>query len=78
MRPNGILFCWSQRERRPKETLTYESLGHPGHRMVGLHTNPLYINTLAPAYGHYSVPLPPSQMFGTPLIYPTLVPLGYF
>lgn len=65
----------SQRERRPKEILTYESLGQPTHRMVGLHINPLYVSTVAPAYGQYSMPLP--QMFGTHSVYPTLVPVGY-
>ena len=68
----------SQRERRPKETLTYESLGQPTHRVVGPHTNPLYVNTLAPAYGQYSMPWPPPQMFGTHPVYPTLVPVGYY
>ncbi|CAK6979884.1 uncharacterized protein LOC116675624, partial [Scomber scombrus] len=29
----------SQRERRPRETLTYDSLGRPTHRVVGPHTN---------------------------------------
>lgn len=45
----------SQRERRPRETLTYESLGQPTHRVVGLHTDPLYVNTVASAYGQYGV-----------------------
>ena len=33
----------SQRDRRPRETLTYDSLGHPTYRVVGLHANPLYV-----------------------------------
>ncbi len=66
------------RERRPKETLTYETLGQPVHGVVGLHTNPLYVNALAPAYGQYSVPWPPPQMFGTHMVYPTMVPIGYY
>lgn len=31
--------------KQPKETLTHETLGQP----TGLHTNPLYVNTPAPA-----------------------------
>lgn len=75
--PSDTQPCRSQRERRPKETLTYESLGRPTHRVVGLHTNPLYVNTLTPVYGQYRVPWIPPQMFRTHLVYPTLVPARY-
>ena len=47
----------SQRERRPRETL-YDSLGRPKHRVVGLPTNPLYVNALAPGYGQYCMTWP--------------------
>lgn len=67
----------SQRERRPKETLTYETLGQPVHRVVGAHTNPLYVNTLTPSFGHCNAPWLLPQMFGLPIVYPTLVP-GYY
>ena len=68
----------SQRERRPKETLTYEALSQPTHCVVGLHDNPMYVNTLAPVNGQYGVPWLTPQMFGTHLLYPTLVPAGYY
>lgn len=68
----------SQREKRPRETLTYETLGHPVHRLVGLHINPLYVNALAPAYGQCNVPWPSPQVFGTYMVHPIPVPVGYY
>lgn len=76
--PSDIQLRRSQRERRPKETLTYESLGQPTQRVVGLHTNPLYVNAMAPEYGQYRMSWPFPQMLGTPVLYPTLVPVGYY
>lgn len=62
----------SQRERRPKETLTYDALGQPVQRVIELNANPLFVNVLAPAYGQYRLPWIPTQMH----VYPTLVPVG--
>lgn len=63
----------SQRDRRPKETLTYESLGQPVHRVV--HRNPLYVNTMGPVYGQYGMPWVSPQMWGTHLVQ---LPVGYY
>lgn len=51
----------SKREKRPVETLTYESLGQPAYRVV--HHNPC-VNTMRPVYGQYSVPWLYPQMCG--------------
>lgn len=56
----------SQRDRRPRETLTYESLGQPVHRVI--HRNPLYVNTMGPLYGQYGMPWVSPQMWGTHLV----------
>lgn len=63
----------SQRDRRPKETLTYESLGQPVHRVV--HHNLLYVNTMGPVYGQYGMPWVSPQILGTHLIQ---LPVGYY
>lgn len=39
----------SQRDRRSKETITYQSPGQPVHPVVDC--NPLYVNTMGPEYG---------------------------
>lgn len=64
--------------KRSHKLLSLQTLGQPTHRVVGLHTNPLYVNTVPPAYGQYSVPWLPPQMFGAHLVYPTLVLAGYY
>lgn len=63
----------SQRDRRPRETLTYESLGQPVHRVV--HRNPLYVNTMGLVYGQYGMPWVSPQMWGTHLVQ---LPVGYY
>lgn len=68
----------SQRERRPKETLTYESLGQPVHRVVGLHNSPLYVNTLSPVYEQYGMPWASPELWGAHLVYPSQVCVGYY
>lgn len=63
----------SQRDRRPRETLTYESLGQPVHRVV--HSGPLYVNTLGPVYRQYGMSWALPQMWGTHVVQ---VPVGYY
>lgn len=38
----------SQRDRRPKQTLTYDSVGQPTHRVVGTYTNLVYVTSATP------------------------------
>lgn len=64
----------SQRERRPRETLTYDTLGQPVRRVIGLSANPLYVSTVTPVYGQYSMPWISPQM----PYYPTIIPVGYY
>lgn len=76
--PPDTLPRSSERERKLREILTYDSLGQPTHRVVGPHTNSMYVNTLAPVYGQCSVPWLPPHMFGKHLISPTFVSVGYY
>lgn len=68
----------SQREKRPRETLAYDSLGQPTRHVLGPHTDSVFVGTLAPVYGQCSVPWLLPQMFGAHLAYPTFAPTGYF
>lgn len=66
----------SQRDRRPRERLTYDALGQPVQRVVGLTASPLYASAVSPLYGHgqYRIPwIAPRMPF-----YPTLVPVSYY
>lgn len=56
----------SQRERRPKETLTQESLGQPIHRSGTIRWHKHLDNIVRP--GHL-------YMFGIHLVYSALVPI---
>lgn len=64
----------SQRDRRPRETLTYDALGQPVQRVIGLTANPLYANTVTPFYGQVGLPWIAPQM----PYYPAYVPVGYY
>lgn len=64
----------SQRGRRPRETLTYDALGQPVQRVIGLTANPLYADTVTPFYGQIGLPWIAPQM----PYYPAYVPVGYY
>ena len=68
----------SQRERRPKETLTYDILGQPTHRVVELHNSPVYVDTQRPANGQHGVPWGVPYCWGPQMIHTIPVPIGYY
>lgn len=68
----------SQRERRPKETLVYDTLGQPSHRVVKLHSNLAYVNALGTLKGQYSGPWLTPFVWGSPVMYPGPVAVGYY
>ena len=66
----------SQKERRPKETLTYDTLGQPTHRVVELYNSPVYVDT--PASGPHGISWAVPYWWGPQMIHPIPVPVGYY